>query len=157
MCPLVQVKLHFPEIPSLYVCMLMVREGHRDVLIVDLLGAGGSSSLLWLTCKAATRPAAVPPPLGSCFSLSHSWARCVLSPIMKGPGFSKTPALPRSKPKRITWALVHTHGLQTCACEFQIVLDLPNLTSSYLPDCLCLWTSSSSISTELTDWKRDLN
>lgn len=54
MCPLVQVKLHFPEIPSLYVCMLMVREGHRDVLIGDLLGRGGSSSFLWLTCKAAT-------------------------------------------------------------------------------------------------------
>lgn len=120
MCLLILVKPNFPELSFLYVCMLMVWEGHRDVLMGDLLGRGWSSSLLWLTRKAATRPATAGPLPGPSL---------LPQPHPEGPGFSRTPAPPRSKVQRITWGSVHIHGLQSVLAGFRL---LPNLTSSSL-------------------------
>lgn len=94
-----------------------------------------AATILWLVHKAATGPATAPPPPGSSFSFSISWARCVLSPVMRGPGFGRTPATPRSEATRITWGSVHPHRLQLVLVGSRLFLLSPTLHPSSFPVC----------------------
>lgn len=88
----------------------MIREGRESSLWRNCWVEGGAAAFCCLHGRqqlslqvlflSLDPPSAYPTPRG------------VLSPVMKSPGFSKTPAPPRSDTAKITWDSGHLRGLQ---------------------------------------------
>lgn len=128
MCQLGRITLHRIAFP---VCVWLGREVIGSCAGKSSTGAVVSSTLPCadtLTGQVAPGSAAAPPSPGSSFSLVCSWARWVLSLLMKGTSFS---SIMKVAPMRNDLGSSWSSPVAACFCSFPLDFYLP--CSYHLP------------------------